>query len=100
MPHQLDYKNDREGGGLTILLVNRKEPLEVGHIRQTPNGRWHGEIKLDGRIVSRTRDTQQALANLFDEYAAHGIPDQSELQEQGLKESRAWIANIKGRSAN
>jgi hypothetical protein len=60
MPHQLDYKDDREDGGLSMFLVDmdRKKPLEVGYIRPTPNGRWRGELKLDGRRVPRTRDTR------------------------------------------
>jgi hypothetical protein len=92
MPHQFIIERDSDQCGWSIYLLGRDEP--IGDIRPTPNERWHGKIDLDGRRASLTDNDAQFLVDLFQSFAAAGIPNQSELNAMSLYAARAWIAKL------
>jgi hypothetical protein len=90
--HQLRFELDREDGGWSVYLLGRDDA--IGHIRPTPNGRWTGDMLLDGQRDTPTDDDPQAIVDRFRSFAAVGVPSQSELQAENLAKARTWVANL------
>jgi hypothetical protein len=97
MKHQLHIERDREDGGWSVYLRDREDA--IGHVRRTPNGRWAGEIVLDGQWdMPPTEDDPQVIVDRFLSFAATGIPSHSNLASENLAKTRTRVAKLAGGS--
>ena len=85
--------NDRsQSRGWLIYLQGRDKP--IGEIRYVPDGKWFGQMSIDGHVVSDCGSTPQSIIDAFEAWVAADMPLDSPLRHGQWTQEKKWAYEL------